>query len=144
MYSQQTYRFVVNLKFMEIESMKGLLGSFQNAEELHVVSKNYDSLEETLNDAGTVTEDLRNQLQALKLGNFKIDVQRNFELVEVDEEEQTEELATELEEYDPEEWRENEVMKIWLYEVDSHPELIIPVALIQIFRDTDTQTRVLS
>jgi hypothetical protein len=130
------YKFAVNLKFMEIDSMHGALPSFAKAEELLIISKLYDTAEEAKNDAVDVLHGLCETLEKKKLGVFKLDIERNLLKVPgLEDEEETEELRAEAEEFDEEEWADNELLKMWIYEIESNPSMIIPVALVQLFEE---------
>jgi hypothetical protein len=139
-----SFKFAINLKFREIESMHATLPSFARAEELVVMSKPYDTLEEISDDAGDVLEGLIESLERKNLGTFKIDVERNLTLFDVSAEPETEQLAAEIEDFDAEEWAEGELTKMWIYEVESNPDMIIPVALIQIYKELVSAPRLYS
>lgn len=131
MYTPTEYMYAVNLKFNMSEPLKAMLGAFPLAEELVLFSKPVQTFESALGGAADFSKALCDSLEQKKLGKYGVSIKRNKSKISL-------ELDEESEEFDPSEWRDDELMKIWVYDVTNKNDPIA-VCLTQVMqRPSDT------
>ncbi len=137
MYTPTEFLYAVNLKFDMNQQLRALLGSFPMAEELVLFSKPTDSFESVVHQAARFSKGLCDSFEQKKLGKYGINIKRNTSKVALDVDEGSQEN------FDPSEWRDDELMKIWVYDVTNKDEPIA-VCLTQVLQRQSNTSQVLN
>src|SRR5574343_723620 len=132
MYNPTEYLYAVNLKFTRTEPLNAMLSAFPLAEELVLFSKPSESFESILGQAAQFSKNLCDSLEQKKLGKYGVNIKRNTAKVSLDVGDDS------AESFDPADWRDDELMKIWVYDVTNKNEPIA-VGLTQILQRSSSE-----
>jgi hypothetical protein len=135
MYTPIEYVYAVNLKFNMNDQLKAMLSVFPLAEELVLFSKPAATFETALGQAADFSRALCDSLEKKKLGKYGVHIKRNQSKISM-------EIGDEGT-FEPADWREDELMKIWVYDFTDKNDPIA-VCLTQVMQRQSTTSHTLN